>query len=170
MIETDRMILRKIKCSDFENLKKMLGDPQVMYAWEKTFSDSEINEWILKQQERYEKDGIGYLLAEDKKSHETIGQIGLLKSNIENETVWEIGYILCRNKWNLGFAAEGARACAEYAKKQLKASTVYCEIRPENNSSLKVAENIGMKLVGTMIKEYDGKKMPHLIFKKNLDV
>lgn len=66
--------------------------------------------------------------------------------------------------WNKGYAVEGVRASVEYAFKTLNANKIIAQIRPENSSSRKVAEKLGMKIESEYIKHYKGKDMLHLIY------
>ena len=54
-LETDRLILRYITQQDFDELKSMLQDSDVMYAWEYTFTDNDIQDWIDKNLSLYKK-------------------------------------------------------------------------------------------------------------------
>ncbi len=163
-METQRLILRKNKFEDFERLHNILQKPEVMYAWEHGFTEEETRMWIEKQIERYNQDGCGYLMAELKETHEAAGQIGILKTTLNGESVFEVGYILDNAHWHKGLAVEGARGCLNYAFCEMKVDTVYCTIRPKNIASILVAERLGFKRAGEFVKLYDGKEMPHLIF------
>jgi ribosomal-protein-alanine N-acetyltransferase len=167
MIESKRLILRKITHKDFNELAKMLKDIDVMYAWEHTFSNKQINAWIDNQIRRYREDGIGYLLAVNKLTDQVVGQIGLLHQTINNEKYWDIGYILKSDYWGEGYATEGAMACIDYAFDVLKTDKVICDIRPQNTSSILVAKRLGMVRVGEFIKLYNGIDMVHDIFAIN---
>jgi [ribosomal protein S5]-alanine N-acetyltransferase len=164
MIESKRLILRRIAHTDFDELATMLKDIDVMYAWEHAFSDEQITAWIENQIRRYRDDGIGYLLAVDKFTNEVVGQIGLLNQTIGREKYWELGYILKKKFWKKGYAMEGAKACINYAFEVLNSDKVICEIRPQNTSSISVAIRLGMVRIGESIKKYNGKDMPHDIF------
>ena len=56
-----------------------------------------------------------------------IGYIGLHHTNFETDfcPCIEIGWRLCENSWGRGYATEGARACLEYAYRQLQLSEIY---------------------------------------------
>lgn len=164
-LETERLILRKMSVKDFSVLSIMLQDREVMYAWEYIFTDEQVYAWIRRMNESYEKCGYAYFLAWDKQLCEVIGQIGLLREEIEGNEYIGIGYILCKKHWGKGYATEGAKACMEYAFRVLGASSVIADIRPENLSSRTVAERIGMKMAGEYNKMVNGKAMPHLIYR-----
>lgn len=164
MIESQRLILRRITHCDFDELAKMLKDGDVMYAWGHTFADDQITAWIDNQIRRYSEDGIGFLLAIDKDANEVVGQIGLLLQTINDQKYWDIGYILKKAHWGKGYATEGAEACIHYAFRVLNADKVICDIRPHNMASIAVAKRVGMKRTGEFIKRYNGQDMVHDIF------
>ncbi len=164
MMESKRLILRKINHDDFDKLAKILKDAEVMYAWEHTFSDKQVSAWIDNQIKRYDEDGIGYLLAIDKQTNQAVGQIGLLHQTINQEKYWDIGYILAKEYWHKGYATEGARACIDYAFNVLNADKVICDIRPQNIASTEVAIRLGMARIGEFVKRYNGKDMVHDIY------
>ena len=168
-IESKRLILRKLTKDDFEALKRFLGDPEVMYAWEHGFTDQEIYDWIEKNLKRYQKDGFGYFAVIEKSTGELIGNIGLIKEEIKGKSELCLGYILAKRFWGKGYAREGAQACMDYAFKYLIADQVIADIRPENTPSRLVADALGMKQEGEFIKIYQHKEMPHLIYKKTRD-
>ena len=53
MLESERLIFRKITNDDYNDLAVMLRDPKVMTAWGHTFSDEQIQTWIDNQLSRY---------------------------------------------------------------------------------------------------------------------
>lgn len=167
IIETERLILRKITKDDFTELEKMLKDIDVMYAWEHSFSDEQINLWIEKRIKGYTENGYDYLLAIEKSSNKVVGQMGLVQENIDGKNVIGLGWILNKAFWKQGFALEGAKALIEYAFNVLKKDTIIAKIRTNNLSSIKVAERLGMKKSSETIVNYNGKDMPHCIFTLN---
>lgn len=57
ILETERLVLRKLEQGDFDEVCKLLQDPVVMYAYEGAFSDQEVQAWLDKMFQRYEDDG-----------------------------------------------------------------------------------------------------------------
>jgi len=164
VIETNRLFLRKLFQTDFIDLCEMLQDPDVMYAWEHTFSDAQAHEWLNCQFKRYEKSEVGYWAAVEKESGKMVGQIGLTWGEINNIKVLEPGYILKKAYWHKGFAFEGASACVDYAFNVMGIDKIYLSIRPENISSLKIAKKLGAKISGKHYVHYNGKDMLHLVY------
>lgn len=164
-LETERLILREMNEFDFSELALMLKDPEVMYAWEYTFDDIDVMDWIKKNRGYYKKFGLGYFLAIDKNSNKVVGQLAILPDTINGKKYLEIGYILKKDCLKQGYAIEGAKALCQYVFKILNKSEVIFEIRPENSASRKVAEKLGAKVKGSFTKNVRGKEMKHLIYK-----
>lgn len=165
VLETDRLLLRKMNGQDYKEIRKMLSDLEVMYAWEHTFdTKKEVMGWIIGQLRRYEKDFVGYFAAVEKESEEIIGQIGLMWNEIKGRRSLEIGYILKKSCWGKGFATEGAKASMDYGFALFQPDKICASIRPENKLSIAVAERLGMTVEGEYSKKYNGRKMKHLIY------
>ena len=163
-LKTERLGLRQLTQDDFADLCEMLYDSAVMYAWEHTFTETQVQEWIDRQFVRYAQTGVGVWAAVEKETDEMVGQFGLVQTNIEGEDVLELTYMLKKTHWGKGFAVEGGKACLDYAFSEMGVDKVYASIRPENQSSRKVAENLGFEMRGEYIKYYNGKNMLHLIY------
>ena len=164
IIETERLILRKMDNGDYSALCKILQDEDVMYAYEHAFSDDEVDEWLKKQLVRYETDGIGRWAVVLKENGEVIGQCGLTKQLWWGENIVEVGYLFRKDFWHKGYATEAAVACKDYAFNRLGEKRVYSIIRDLNLPSRRVALRNGMKVCGVQVKHYYGIDMPHLIY------
>lgn len=164
VIETNRLLLGKINQEDFTEIANILQDIDVMYAWEKSFSNEEVQSWIDENLKRYDNEGYSYFLALNKEDNTVVGLIGPLVEKINNEPFVGVAYILNKKSWGKGYAIEGSKACIEYAFNKLKATKVIAQIRPNNISSINVAERLNMEIVDKYIKIYNGKEMEHLIY------
>lgn len=164
-LETERLNLRYITQDDFEELKIILKDKDVMYAWEYDFTDNDVQEWIDKNLEHYKKYNLGFFIMSENKTGNIIGQAALEPDTIEGKQYYEIGYILKKEYWHKGYATEMANALKEYAFNTLKLNEVIFEIRPNNLLSCKVAETLEAEICGEFIKNVRSRKMTHLIYK-----
>lgn len=165
IFETDRLYLREMTEEDFGGLCKMLKDDEVMYAYNGAFSNSEVQEWLDRQQARYEKYGFGLWAVILKESGEMIGQCGLTMQPWKDEEVLEIGYLFQKAFWHKGYATEAAVGCKKYAFDVLKADRVCSIIRDNNIPSQRVALRNGMTpRKETWTKHYRGVDMPHILF------
>lgn len=61
-----------------------------------------------------------------------------------------MGWRLMRQHWGQGFATEASRAVLDHAFRALAIDPVVVIVDPRNLASIRVAEKIGMRQVGTM--------------------
>ena len=165
ILETKRLVLRRLRRSDYGALCLMLKDEEVMYAYEHAFEDWEAADWLDRQLMRYETYGFGLWAVVLKETGEVIGQCGLTMQEVGDSEVLEVGYLLRKEFWHHGYALEAAAACRDYAFEKLGAEAVYSIIRENNGPSRAVAERNGMTVCGSIIKHYYGLDMPHLLYR-----
>ncbi len=161
-LETERLYLRELNQSDFDSLCRILQDEETMTAYEGTFDDGEVQEWLDRQTARYRKWGFGLWAVVLKETGRMIGQCGLTMQLWNGREVLEIGYLFERAYWHNGYATEAARACKTYAFEVLKAEEVCSIIRDTNTASQRVAARNGMMMTDTSVKHYRGVAMPHV--------
>lgn len=164
-ILTKRLLLRKINKTDLSDIKKILQDKEVMYAYEHAFSEEETVQWYENQLRRYQEDGFGLWAVILKSSGRMIGQCGITYQDFNGKQVPEIGYLFQKAFWHKGYATEAAQACKRYAFDVLNLPEVYSIIRDSNFASQKVAKRNGMQVCGKITKHYYGIDMPHLVFR-----
>lgn len=164
IMETERLLIRKIIRKDMDTLLSIMGKPEVMPDREHVFTKKEVRKWINRQLAGYGKDGFGYYAVILKENGILIGQAGLTKSTINGNGVVELGCILDSTYWHNGYGVEAARACLEYAFEQLGLNSVCCSINPKDEASIRVAEKLGMSLCGNHTVIYDEKEIPRLIY------
>lgn len=164
IIETERLYFRELEQSDLNSLRRILQDEKTMYAYEGAFSDTEVQEWLDRQIDRYKKWGFGLWAVILKETDRMIGQCGLTVQPWKDKEVLEIGYLFERAFWHKGYATEAAAACKKYAFEVLKAQEVCSIIRNTNIASQNVALRNGMKKTDKWIKHYKGVDMPHFRF------
>jgi Acetyltransferases, including N-acetylases of ribosomal proteins len=164
ILETERLYLRKICPEDFPELCGILQNEAVMYAWEHTFTDDEVQAWITEGILRYSRDGFSYWAVVEKASSSLIGVAGVIKEEADGEEYIGIGYIFNDTHWHKGYAYESAAACVRYAFETLGVTCITAQIRPTNASSVRVAEKLGMTVLRPFIRRYRGKDVPHLLY------
>lgn len=164
VLETQRLVLRRMEERDLPALRKILQDADVMYAYEHAFSEEETVSWLNRQLERYQQHGFGLWAVVLKENGEMIGQCGLTMQNVPQGEVLEIGYLFQKAYWHRGYAAEAVVGCKRYAFDMLRADEVFSIIRDSNIASQNVAKRNGMKARGRFVKHYYGVDMPHILF------
>lgn len=147
-LETDRLILRMFRESDFEQHARICSDPDVMRflgegrpldRWEAWRSMAMIlGHWQLR--------GFGPWAVEERASGNLIGRIGFFHP--DGWPGFELGWVLGRDSWGKGYATEGARRALDYAFTEMDRDHVISLIHPDNTPSIKVAERLGEKVEG----------------------
>lgn len=164
ILETERLRLRELTLRDRGDLCEILQDEETMYAYEHAFSDREVDAWLARQTDRYRREGFGLWAVERRADGVFVGQCGLTLQDWDGRRVPEIGYLLKRPFWHMGYAAEAAQGCKGYAFDVLGLEAVYSIIRDNNYPSQRVAERNGMRVVGRLVKHYHGMEMPHQVW------
>ena len=145
MFETDRLILRRLDERDVEVIFAMRSDPEVMRFIRAPQNLVETVNWLNLVSSRWASDGIGFCAIIEKQTDEFSGWCGLWRLKETNEL--EIGYAIARDAWGKGYATEAAHAFLQYAFEQLKPDKIVAVAEPENVSSRRVMEKLGMKFV-----------------------
>lgn len=164
MIETERLIIRKMNVLDYNDLCKIIQDKDVMYAYEGPYNDEQAKSWLLNQIERQKVEGFGLNSVILKETGKMIGQCGLTMQCWRDDKLLEIGYLFQKAYWHKGYATEAAIACKEYAFNVLGADKVHSIIRDTNIASQNVAKRNGMHIIDKWTKHFRNVDMPHFLF------
>lgn len=135
--ETERLILRRYKKEDLQDLFEYLSDKDVVeYEPYKTMTFDEAKEnleWRIGTEEM--------IAVELKSSHKMIGNVYLGKRDFE---ALEIGYVFNRNYWGNGYATESCKALIQKAFSN-GVHRIYAECDPRNKNSWKLLEVLGFR-------------------------
>jgi len=142
-IETPRLRLREMGAGDIDFVAAMLADPDVTKFYEHRYSRTECEMWIARQVERYRRDGHGLWLAVERTAAVPVGQIGLVMQDIDGVAHAEVGWLLHRPYWGVGYATEAAAAVRDAAFRHWQYDHVVSLIRHDNLRSRRVAERLG---------------------------
>ncbi len=164
ILETQRTYLRQICLEDFNEIFAILGDQDVMYAWEHAFSATDVRSWMNENILRYNRDGYSYWAVILKNTEKMIGLCGIFKEEADRQAYVGLGYIFHKAFWGQGFAFECANACKNFAFHSLQIPLLTAQIRPDNTPSQKIAEKLGMAVIKHFDRFYKGKHVPHLLF------
>jgi RimJ/RimL family protein N-acetyltransferase len=145
MIETDRLILRKMTAEDTEELLRIFSDPRVMASFGgQLFDRDQMEAWVQRNLEHQETHGYGLFSVILKAEERLIGDCGLEHMEVDHWPEVELGFDFHSDYWGRGFATEAATAVRDFALEQLALSRLISLIRPGNAASIRVAEKIGM--------------------------
>ena len=147
-IETERLFLREMVEDDFEALRRVLGDRDIMGHYPYEFDDERIRSWIARNRERYSIFGFGLWAVCRKDTGEMIGDCGLTMQIIDGQIRPEIGYHIRADHQRQGFAAEAARAVRDWTWKNTPFRAVYSYMKAENIPSIRTAMAYGCTEAG----------------------
>ena len=153
VIETERLYLRPLTFLDAKDLSLVLSDKESMKHYPHAFSMEEVQNWIKRNIERYQKDGFGLWAVIRKSDHQFLGDCGITLQNIDGEILPEIGFHIIKTYCNKGYASEAAAACKEYAIEQLGFTSIYSYSEIGNKASQRVSAKIGLKKIKTFKKD-----------------
>ena len=146
MIETKRLILRRMNENDAGALLDIFSDPVAMRYFGVTFDRAGMDKWVRQNLEHEKRHGFSLLTVILKDSGEIIGDCGLETDQIEGRAIVGVGFDFRRSCWGKGYATEAASAILRHVFTQFKFDSVAAWIDPANIPSLRVAERIGMTL------------------------
>ena len=148
-IETERLVFRQYKPTDETDFIRLFQDAAVMRYFLATKTTAEAQAIFIKFQRLIAEQGYGIFAVEEKESQQFIGFIGLNRFEFEVDfaPAMEIAWRLLPEFWNKGYATEGAKACLDFAKNQVKLDRVYAFTTVSNTPSEQVMIKSGMTYV-----------------------
>lgn len=146
ILETERLTLREITTDDAEFLLRLLNEPSFITNIGdrnvRTIADAEryaLNGPIAS----YKQHGFGLYLVVLKQTSEAIGICGLVKREALADA--DIGYAFLPQFWGKGYAIEATSAVKQYSFNQLGQQRILAIVNPENASSIKVLDKLGLR-------------------------
>ena len=150
-LETPRLILRKLKAEDAEDMFEYASDPEVArdVTWppHKHIDDpvAFLNS-VLQKYSKKEVEGWGVAL---KESGKLIGTCGFVWWKPEHAKA-EIGYALSRKYWGRGLMTEAVTAVMDFGFDKMKLNRLEARCTAANIGSEKVMRKNGMKYEGIL--------------------
>lgn len=146
VLETERLILRKLSVDDAEFVLELLNEPSFLrHIGDKGVRNLEdARGYILNRLiASYERNGYGLYLVEIKESGIPIGISGLVKRDTLPDA--DIGFAFLPEYWARGYAVESALAVMKYARETLKLDRILAITSPDNEASAKLLGKIGLR-------------------------
>jgi RimJ/RimL family protein N-acetyltransferase len=146
VLETDRLILSHLTTEDAEFVLELLNDPSfIRYIGDKQVrTPDDARAYVLNGPVKsYEMFGFGLNLVELKSGRKPIGICGLLKRETLPDP--DIGFAFLPAYWNQGYAFEAADAVMKHARETLGVDRVLAITTPDNESSAKLLNKIGLR-------------------------
>jgi RimJ/RimL family protein N-acetyltransferase len=144
-LQTKRLLLREWRETDADAYAALTSDPEVMryvggvmdreQSWRSMALHA--GHWTLR--------GYGNWVVERRFDGALLGRAGLW--NPEGWLGLEIGWTFARSAWGNGYATEAAGAAMQWTWTALNTPRLISVIAPDNTTSARVAERIGMRLL-----------------------
>lgn len=150
-METERLLIRRFKPDDWEDLHEYLSQEQVVQY--EPYEIATVEESMQKAINRSVNEKIWAVCLKD--TGKLIGNIYLSKEEFDS---WELGFAFNVKFQGKGYATEAARFLTEYAFTEHNARRVTAMCNPLNQSSWKLLERLGMRREGHLIKNIYFKK------------
>ena len=146
VLETDRLILRRLTTDDAEFILQLLNEPSFLrYIGDKgvrTLMDA--RDYILNGPvDMYNRSGFGLYLTELKEGNVPIGVCGLIKRDALEDV--DIGFAFLQRFWAKGYAYESASAVMTYGKDVLGLKRIVAITSPDNHASARLLEKLGLQ-------------------------
>ena len=165
ILETKRLLLRRLLPTDFDDLFVLYSDPEVRHYFpEGTLTREETQEeleWFLNGHPQHPELGLWATI--HKQTGRFIGRCGLLPWTIDEQYEVEVAYMIAKEFWRQGLGTEAAQGILDYGFDTLGLSRLICLIDHDNIASQKVATHIDMAFE----KEGMDDLGPYLLYARN---
>lgn len=145
VLETERLILRRMSADDAEFILRLLNEPSwLQYIGDRgvrTLEDA--RNYILQgPAEMYARLGFGLYLVELKMEGIPVGICGLVKRDFLDDV--DVGYAFLPQYWQQGYAYESASAVMAYSTGVLGLKRIVAITAVDNHRSAKLLEKLGL--------------------------
>ena len=165
MLETERLIIRNFRISDWEALHEMINqyESSEFAAYDQQWPTSpeeikKITEWFAS--------GDSYFAVCLKDTGRFVGFVSLNQEQKEDYRELNLGYIFNFDYHGKGYAAEACRAAISHALDRLQAQRVLTGTAAVNRASCRLLERLGFKKtaesIGSFRNTQDGKPIEFL--------
>ncbi len=157
MLETDRLILRPVEDSDLDDLFNNWSSDLITtkYLTFKTHTSKKQTERFIENLKKSCENNDFQWVIEYKENHQVIGVISGTHSY--KYKCIELGYSISSKYFNNGFMTEALKKISDYLLYDLNYNVIEAIIPSKNIVSIKVAQNIGMKLEATLSNRFISK-------------
>lgn len=148
VIETERLILRRIDEGDAQLQMRLLNTPTVMKHLGGAKELHEIEAKHAKSMAWFAQYGFGFMMLIEKATGELVGHAGVklvdnpLASNVGD---YEMGWLVREDRWRHGYADEAMRAVIDWAFTTIGAPYIVALTSEGNVPSWRFMEKLGME-------------------------
>ncbi|MBD1378720.1 GNAT family N-acetyltransferase [Metabacillus arenae] len=149
ILETDRLLLRKLRREDAEDIFQYASKEEVArnVTWDAHLTLSDTEEYLDFAFAQYEGSSVAPWGIELKETNSLIGTIDFVNWHPKHKKA-EIGYVLSPFYWNKGLTTEAANKIIEYGFINMDLIRIQARCFSTNKASEKVMKKIGMMFEG----------------------
>ena len=147
VLETERLVLRKVTESDAALQDRVLNTPAVMQFLGGVKELHELEAKHSKAMALFTSEGFGFMMMIEKGTGEMVGHCGMKRVDhplAPNLGDHEIGWLVREDRWRRGYANEAMRAVIDWAFGRHEAPFLVALTSEANVGSWKLMEKLGM--------------------------
>jgi RimJ/RimL family protein N-acetyltransferase len=164
-VETERMILERLRLDHGPEQLRLLLDPRV-YAtlWPRTEppTDAEVLDGLAAKVQHWDRHGFGMWLLRDRETGEMVGRGGLQYTYTAGLYDVEAGWAIVPERWGEGLATELALASVETGFDRVGLLEIVAFTLPTNLASRRVMEKAGFAYERDIV--HSG--LPHVLYRR----
>ncbi len=148
VIETERLVLRRIDEGDAERQFHLLNSPVLMQYLGGPKELHDIEARHSRTMALFAREGFGFLMMVEKETGEMVGHCGMKRVDNENAPNigdHEIGWVVREDRWRRGYAMEAMRAVVDWAFDSIGAPYIVALTCKANVPSWRFMEKLGMR-------------------------
>ncbi|WP_394233874.1 GNAT family N-acetyltransferase [Niallia oryzisoli] len=154
VLETERLLLRRIALEDLDDLFEIFSNPEITHhmTWDVTKTKEEtLNHFVKVVMDRHEKGQSVDWAIVHKESNKVIGNCAFIAWS-EKHSRAEVGYVLNKQYWGRGYAAEALQGLIRFGFEVIGLNRIEGGCDRDNIGSENVMRKVGMKLEGILRK------------------
>jgi RimJ/RimL family protein N-acetyltransferase len=150
-LRTDRLVLREFRLDDQDAAHRYGSDEDVTRytTWGPNSLTDTANYLSEVVRRASAEPRTSFILAVVTSDGFLIGAAHLKLTEAEHRQ-GELGYVLAKDSWGLGYATEVARCLIDFGFGELGLGRITATCHPDNLASARVLEKVGMRLEGTL--------------------
>ncbi len=163
-VETERMILERLRLDHAAEQLRLLLDPRVsatLWPRAQAPTEADVLDGLAAKADHWNRHGFGMWLLRDRDTGEMVGRGGLQYTYTAGLNDVEAGWAIVPERWGQGLATELAHACVEVAFEQLNLLEIIAFTLPDNLASRRVMEKAGFAYEREIIHA----ELPHVLYR-----
>ena len=147
VLETERLVLRKVTESDAALQDRVLNTPAVMRFLGGVKELHELEAKHSKTMSLFAREGFGFMMMIEKATGEMVGHCGMKRVDhplAPNQGDHEIGWLVREDRWRRGYAGEAIRAVIDWGFDTHGAPFLVALTCEANVGSWKLMQKLGM--------------------------